>query len=356
MKTILERRIREAVAGRPYQNYCRAREAVLEMLGHEPVGTESEPSRYWQAELAGIEYLFDASPLLVQNLRHHCHHFTGIREYDYRPHHSHQAGLFAKKLAMLRVEDQTGLAVSEARELGGFGHEIGGSFWNLDTLRFYECMIALDRGWALQGFGHGDRPMVVEIGSGWGGFAHQFKTLFPRTTYMLVDFPAALLVSATYLQTVFPEARVLFLSGEAPVYDDAIAPRSYDFIFAPHYVWPRLGFRPPELVINMVSFQEMTTDQVHSYVGRCASWGVPTLYSFNRDRSRHNRELTSVSGVLGQHYRMKDVRVLDLSASHLPPTGLARYKRIVKKILSRSIGWPRHKPELDYRHLIGRLP
>ena len=50
----------------------------------------------------------------------------------------------------------------------------------------------------------------LEIGAGWGGFAYQFKTLFPKTTYVVVDFPELFLFSASYLVTVFPEAKVRF--------------------------------------------------------------------------------------------------------------------------------------------------
>ena len=52
------------------------------------------------------------------------------------------------------------------------------------------------------------RKLVWEIGAGWGGFAYQFKTLFPDVTYVIVDLPELFLFSATYLMTLFPEAKV----------------------------------------------------------------------------------------------------------------------------------------------------
>ena len=35
------------------------------------------PSSYWQEELANFEYMLDASPLIIEKLRHHTHHITG---------------------------------------------------------------------------------------------------------------------------------------------------------------------------------------------------------------------------------------------------------------------------------------
>ena len=47
-------------------------------------GTANGPSQYWAEELDQIDYLIDASPLIVRKLRHHAFHITGIRPYDYR--------------------------------------------------------------------------------------------------------------------------------------------------------------------------------------------------------------------------------------------------------------------------------
>jgi hypothetical protein len=64
--------------------------------------------------------------------------------------------------------------------LGGFGFTIDGDLYNLDTLKFYECLIALQKAGLLGDLTaeQNDRKIVVEIGGGWGGFAYQLKTLF----------------------------------------------------------------------------------------------------------------------------------------------------------------------------------
>lgn len=342
-------RAREAPA---YQNYLRVRDAVFTMMDAMPV--DALPSGYWEQELGGFEHLLDASPLAIERLRHHCYHITGLHDYSYRPHHAHQAKAFAEKLRMLSAEDRSGLFVSEAEALGGYGHVIKGKRVNLDTLKFYECLIALDRGGALERFRNGGkRKVVVEIGSGWGGFAYQFKTLFPDAVYVLVDLPPVFLFSATYLTTLFPEARIRFFEPADPAAVSGGAGRE-DFVFVPHWAFGRMRFvRPPDLLINMVSFQEMTSEQVDVYASAAAGWGVPMVYSMNRDRSRHNPELSAVSEILGRHYDLREIVVTGVSPSRVYASRLDLLRDRLKPALNRLIGWPAYKPRYEYRHLIG---
>ena len=59
------------------------RDRVLGML-EEARDISSAPSNYWEAELAGFDYILDASPLVIRHLRDHCYHFTGIRSFEYQ--------------------------------------------------------------------------------------------------------------------------------------------------------------------------------------------------------------------------------------------------------------------------------
>ena len=62
-----------------YKNYLEARDAAFKML---EAGSRAgaKASAYYEDEMRGLEYMLDASPLIVKNLRHHCHHITGIKE------------------------------------------------------------------------------------------------------------------------------------------------------------------------------------------------------------------------------------------------------------------------------------
>jgi putative sugar O-methyltransferase len=329
-----------------YANYLRAREAVLRMKGATATGTQ-EPSAYWTDELENIDYLVEASPLIVRKLRHHAFHITGIRPYDYRVKNDSRRQHFEARLHALRAIGGDDLLVGESPALGGFGYEIDGRMLNVDTLKFYEVLVGMRRGGVLEALSSAgkDRPIVCEIGPGWGGFAYQFKTLFPKTTYVLVDFAELFLFSATYLATVFPGARLHFAADDSLTgWQDA------DFVFVPHTSAAIVSQLPLDLTVNMVSFQEMTDAQVRGYAAMAADAGCPLLYSLNRERSPYNTEIVSVSDALSDRYRLTDVEVLPTdytSAMKKPP----RPEKPVERPANRR----QADSELNYRHQVGRL-
>ena len=158
---------------------------------------------------------------------------------------------------------ETGCSSPESPALGGYGYEIDGRLFNEDTLKFYEVLIGMERGGVLAPLRSADRPVVCEVGPGWAGFAYQFKTLFPRATYVLVDFPELFLFSATYLSAVFPDARLHWVTEPSPAALEGW--RDADFVFVPNTSTHLLEALPLDLMVNMVSFQEMTDAQVRGY-------------------------------------------------------------------------------------------
>jgi glycosyltransferase involved in cell wall biosynthesis len=335
-----------AEAQRAQAAYERARDGVLKMTrdsssvapSHPRTATGTDPSAYWLEELATIDYMVEASPLIVRKLRHHAFHITGIRPYDYRSKDDSRRAHFEARLQALRELAGDSLLVPESPALGGFGYDIGGRLFNVDTLKFFEVLIGMERGGVLGGLRQRERPVICEIGAGWGGFAYQFKTLFPRSTYVIVDFPELFLFSATYLATVFPEARLAFVAaGESPE-----SAADADFVFVPQTLAGRDTIGSPDLLVNMVSFQEMTDAQVRRYAEVAAAAGCPLVYSFNRERSPYNTELVTVSDALAERYQLTEVPVLNTdytSAMKKPPKA----------------GKPAERSHFNYRHLVGRL-
>jgi hypothetical protein len=238
---------------------------------------------------------------------------------------------------MLKAVDPVGLFVPEASDLGGFGLELGDGSANIDTLKFYEVLIGMEKAGLLSQFRGPqlERKVVMEIGSGWGGFAYQFKKLAPNTTYICLDLPPTMIFSGVYLTTLFPDAKALFY-GEKDFDKKIQNLTDYDFVFVPHYYWPELQAQGGlDLAINMVSFQEMTTGQVDGYAKGVAAMGAP-LYSLNRDRSKNNDELTTVSAVLSESFDLTPIEVLDLQYIELkaggPPTAeVHRYRHFLAK-------------------------
>lgn len=298
-----------------YRAYLRVRREVLSLLslGQNRRTTGHAPSDYWSGELSRFEYMLDASPLVIAQLRHHTHNLTGLLPQHYRESLESKKTQFAEKLAALRKLDETGVWVPEARQLGGFGFHIDGELVNIDTLKFYEVLIALEQGAILGEMREAtDRKLVWEIGAGWGGFPYQFKTLCPNVTYVITDFPELFLFSATYLMAAFPEARVRFY-GEVPAEETFMGWQELDFIFIPDTFHAAVRPERVDLTINMVSFQEMTTQQVETYVRRAHALDCQYLYSLNRDRSHHNRELSNVRSILSQYYWPREVPMLPVS-------------------------------------------
>jgi glycosyltransferase involved in cell wall biosynthesis len=327
-----------------YQAYLRARDAVLAIARAGGTGDAADPSAYWADELENIDYLIEASPLVVRKLRQHAFHITGIRPYDYRDKNDGRRQHFEARFQALRDMAGDALLVPESPAMGGFGYEIDGRLINVDTIKFFEVLIGMERGGVLAAVRRvidgGARPLICEIGAGWGGFAYQFKKLFPRATIVIVDFPELFLFSATYLGAMFPDAKLLFAgAGDAPSVDGW---GGADFVFVPHTRSRLVSGLPLDVTVNMVSFQEMTDTQVRGYAAMASAAGCPLLYSLNRERSLYNSELISVSDALSDYYTLTEVTVLDTdytSAMKKPPKSPR----------------PADPNEPRYRHLVGRL-
>lgn len=333
----LEERLTVLRAGPGFRNYQFVRERVLEMRARVEADPHYRPSAYWKEELANFEYMLDASPLIIDRLRHHSFHITGLRVHDYRSGQERKRERFAAKLQALLALGRPELFVPEAATLGGFGYTIDGHLVNLDTLKFFEVFLALDKGAVLDEFREGrERKLVWEVGAGWGGFPYQFKTLCPNTTYLISDFPELFLFSATYLMTLFPGARVRFW-GEEPAERMFAHWRDYDFIFTPNTALAELTPDQLDLAVNMVSFQEMTSAQVTAYVARAHELGARFLYSLNRERSGMNDELDSVTRIVSQYFWPREVSLLKVSYQKMldEAPGANDYKHLV--------GWKRIK-------------
>ncbi len=365
-----------------YSNYVWVRDEVLGVLRQQKLDGIAAPSEYWSEELAGFDYMLEASPLLFRKLRQQSYHLTGIKHYEYRSSQTKLRDTFALKLAELKKADKTGLFIPESPALGGFGHTIDGQLVNIDTLKFYESLIALDRGGVLEKLKANPRSLVLEIGAGWGGFAYQLLKTCPNTTYVVVDFPEVILFSASYLKTMFPGSRALVVKNEADKKELQANARDYDFIFIPQEKFNDVWDQPADLAVNMVSFQEMTSEQVDNYAKHLAETGTKCLYSHNRDKSKHNAEISAVSEILARHFELKRIAFLDGDYTNFnakvakgkkapPPPAQNKIQLLTKKVANRYRRFVKEKllgeaapPVLPkgpkpgtewmlYRHLIG---
>ena len=125
-KQALNDLIAEETHSSQYRHYLDVRERVLGMIDEMQQLEAHSPSEYWKEELVGLDYMLDASPLIIRKLREHCYHLTGLQAYDYREHHEHRRHYLDNKLALLRQQESKGLLVPESPLLGGFGFPIDG--------------------------------------------------------------------------------------------------------------------------------------------------------------------------------------------------------------------------------------
>jgi len=322
-----------------YHFYQVTRDKILDMMN------SYKMSAYWFEEVMGFDYLFDASPIIVSKIREHCYHITNERGYNYRQHHAHSAQPFLDRLNALKALDSAGLFVPESEACGGFGHASPDGKINIDTLKYYEVMIGLNKAGFLEPFKHsgGKRRAMVEIGSGWGGFAYQFHTLFPNTTIFCIDLPATMIFSTTYLRGMFPEAKIA-LYGDMPAEELFARWQEFDFVFIPAHKLDHFTPLQLDLAVNMCSFQEMTTAQVDDYVKRLAGLGCKALYSLNRDRSKHNPELSLVSEIMAKRYALTPITLLP--TEYCTVGGKPKPKAVAPDI--------KHNP-FAYRHFAGSL-
>jgi hypothetical protein len=157
-----------------------------------------------------------------------------------------------------------------------------------------------------------------------------------------------MLFSATYLQTMWPEARVFLQRPGTPVPapDELLA---YDFVFLSAFAYEDVTLPPPHVGINLVSFQEMTDAQVDGYARWLKRLGAGRVYSHNVDRGPYNRELTSVRAVLGRHFTLEELDVLPDPYTTMPAQDASLPWKIIGAVGRRRSRQSPHR----YRHVIG---
>ncbi len=330
------------VEAHAWDAYDRARLAVQRMKAG-PTSEVGSPSAYWSEELGLIDYMADATPLIVRKLRHHAFWITGLRAYDYRVQDDAKRELFETRFRALESLGGRDLVVPEPEALGGFGYRIDGGLHNLDTLKFQEVLTGMRLAGFLDALKAETRPVIVEIGGGWGGLAYQLKTLIPHALYVIVDLPELFLFSSVYLSAMLPHTKQVFWGADE---NATTAWRDADVVYVPNTQAEAMAGFGPSLVLNVASFQEMTGEQVEAYAALAALARCPKLYSLNRDRSRYNSQLTNVREVLGRHYRLRDITVLDTD-----------YTKAMKKPSrkKRPDDAPPVDDDLSYRHVAGEL-
>lgn len=117
---------------------------------------------------------------------------------------------------------------------------------------------------------------IVEVGAGYGRFAYAMLAKYPQATYTIIDIEPALTISRWYLGSLFGSDRLTFL-------DSAEASK----------------LRPPDVGVSISSLQEMTPQQVQSYLELFSERIIGTVYL--KQWKRWTNPLDSVTMAFDQY-------------------------------------------------------
>mgnify|MGYP001162486278 FL=1 len=331
---------------RVYKNYQRVLPFFRELI----FNNKNSVSDYWSEEIHGFEYIFEASPSIINNLRHHCFHITGEFPYAYRDHHRYNAPKFKSKLELLSSLTNKDILVSEPSILGGFGHEIDGKLINKDTLKYYESLIALEKTGILNEINKKVNPVICEIGAGWGGFTHCLFQTINNPKFVIADLPETLIFSYLYLSELYPNKKVKLHNYEADSINEC------DFLLIPSNNFTELNDHV-DLTVNLCSFQEMTSPQVEEYIKKVSSLKSEYIYSLNRDLNNNNHLLKrSVSEMISDFYEINFIKLLNISYTDINSLNNNKnLRKTIKQSLKKILKGTAEKNNFAYQHISGKI-
>ena len=139
-------------------------------------------------------------------------------------------------------------ALSQPRYGNQWGASVNGHFITYESVlnEFYGRMIS--------NLVRQDRPVVGEIGAGYGVLFYFVARALSDFCYLDFDLPETLSCATYYLMKSFPGKKFL-LYGEGNLDEDAL--REYDFVLMPSFAIEELPSNSVDMFINMSSLGEM---------------------------------------------------------------------------------------------------
>lgn len=272
-------------------------------------------SQIWSEAIRMLDYVPNLSPENLLKIRYHCALFTGEDVFAYIHRNPASPEEFAKDLGY----DSLTYDIPEKYRIGEpvnphtafrLGIEFEGRVINRCITRFQSCITNLYLTGVLERLEQSaKRSVVLEIGSGYGGLAHALGSLLRhKATYILLDFREILLMAGAYLITHNADASVYF-------YDPESAPKDffekemydYDFVLLPLDFFEDLeAAAEMNLVLNLMSFQEMTASQLKVYRDFAARKLQGVLYSYNLDCHPYNEDMgrSTVTEIFEEKFRL----------------------------------------------------
>jgi hypothetical protein len=225
--------------------------------------------------------LWDATPEVIAGVRRFGEAISGVRPADYDPANTRLRERLERDRRRLLEKGDPALWMDEPAALGGFGFNGRVGRYNEDTLQQFRVLTLLGDAALLGDLRGGGGPQTVwQIGPGWGGFAYHLKTLCPGVTYLMTGQSDQLLLSAVYLTTLLPSARMR-------VYDPS-HPEAFwrdwqdvDFAFAPESAVAAM--QPPALhfTLDFGALGAMTPERAAAHARRTHDLGCRYVVSLS---------------------------------------------------------------------------
>ena len=272
--------------------------------------TAVSPSDYWAEVCSSFDYMLGLPEEYFSKLRIHAYHITGDSYLHYDDHRNPQVFRTQVNLDGMTKDIPPEMILNEPSDGIGFSYE-DGRFVNIDVLRYQRVVNTLYRRGILSDLSSPEpqqRNSILEIGGGYGGLAHHLSNILGNAVYVIVDLPETLLFSAAYLSLHNPDKKVyVYNSDDFSEFIDAGGAGSYDFILMPNYMLESLTHWRFKIAINMISFQEMNSQQVNEYLDFIRDNGVGQLYSWNMDSHVLDTDLPTMASLLEGRFEFEEV-------------------------------------------------
>jgi len=180
--------------------------------------------------------------------------------------------------------------VSPPKMLGEVGWDVDGVVVNHDTIVYQERITLMARSGILPRLeALPEPPRILEIGGGYGALTLALKRLFPAARCAIVDLPESLVFSGMYLRLVDPKADLRIWPSR----------READYLLVPNHAATLLEGRW-DLVINTLSFSEMSERQVRVYVELIRDrWLKPDGEFFEQNQDNSHLGLLCAQNIVG---------------------------------------------------------
>lgn len=106
------------------------------------------------------------------------------------------------------------------------------------------------------------RPVVLEIGGGFGGLARQILRLIPGVRYVGLDLPENVVIQSWYLTRSLPDRRIVFDEVDKANRQDLT---EVDALILPNWALADLRLSRLDVVVNVHSFGEMDRSTLETY-------------------------------------------------------------------------------------------